>query len=176
MNCEASKRESINGYIFTASSIIGFLLFFGIPFIISLFYCFTKGAGDIEYVGFQNFIDIFNNSSFQLAVKNTILFNLVSVPLVMISSLLITLILNSSLMGGSFFRTTLTLPLVIPVASVVLVWQLIFAQTGFFNQLLLRSGAAEPDYLNSKWSFVILVLLYIWKNCGYNMIGYFLQD
>jgi multiple sugar transport system permease protein len=165
-----SKRESVNGYIFAAPSLVGFLLFFGIPFIISLFYCFTKGAGDIEYVGFQNFIDLFNNSSFQLAVKNTVLFNLVSVPLVMVISLLITLVLNSSLKGGSFFRMTLTLPLVIPVASVVLLWQITFAQTGFLNQVLVKLGVSGPDYLNTKLSFVILVLLYIWKNCGYNMI------
>lgn len=165
-----SKRESVSGYIFSAPSISGFLLFFGIPFLISLFYCFTKGAGNIEYVGFQNFIELFNNSSFQLAVKNTILFNLVSVPLLMIISLLITLALNRDLVGGSFYRMTLMLPLVIPVASIALLWQIIFAQTGFLNQMLIKAGIRGPDYLNSGGAFAVLVLLYIWKNCGYNMI------
>jgi len=165
-----NKRESIIGYIFATPSIIGFLLFFGIPFIISLVYCFTQGAGNVEYVGFKNFIDLFNNSAFQLAVKNTLLFNLISVPLVMIISLGITIILNSKIKRGSFFRTILTLPLVIPVASVVLVWQIFFAHTGTVNQLLSMLGIAGPDYLSTGWSFFILVLLYVWKNCGYNMI------
>lgn len=165
-----NKRESIIGYIFAAPSIIGFLLFFGVPFIISLMYCFTQGAGNVEYVGFKNFIDLFNNSAFQLAVKNTLLFNLISVPLVMIISLGITIILNSRIKRGSFFRTVLTLPLVIPVASVVLVWQIFFAHTGTVNQLLSKLGIVGPDYLNTGWSFFILVLLYVWKNCGYNMI------
>jgi multiple sugar transport system permease protein len=165
-----NKRESIIGYIFAAPSIIGFLLFFGIPFIISLMYCFTQGAGNVEYVGFKNFIDLFNNSVFQLAVKNTLLFNLISVPLVIVISLGITIILNSKIKRGSFFRMVLTLPLVIPIASVVLVWQIFFAHTGTVNQLLSKLGIVGPDYLNTGLSFFILVLLYIWKNCGYNMI------
>ncbi len=97
------KRESITAYIFALPSIIGFLLFFYIPFIISLVYCFTQGVGDIEYVGFQNFVDLFQNDAFILAFKNTLIFNAVSVPLVMIISLGITLILNSKIKKGSFF-------------------------------------------------------------------------
>ncbi|GAE00883.1 TPA: sugar ABC transporter permease [Clostridium botulinum] len=164
------KRESITAYIFALPSIIGFLLFFYIPFIISLVYCFTQGVGDIEYVGFQNFVDLFQNDAFILAFKNTLIFNAVSVPLVMIISLGITLILNSKIKKGSFFRTVLTFPLIIPLASVALVWQIFFRQTGVVNGVLLKFGIMGPDWLKTKWSFYILILLYVWKNCGYNMI------
>ncbi|WMJ79648.1 sugar ABC transporter permease [Clostridium sp. MB40-C1] len=164
------KRESITAYIFALPSIIGFLLFFCIPFIISLVYCFTQGIGDIEYVGFQNFVDLFQNDAFILAFKNTLIFNAVSVPLVMVISLGITLILNSKIKKGSFFRTVLTFPIIIPLASVVLVWQIFFRQTGVVNGVLLKFGIMGPDWLKTKWSFYILLLLYVWKNCGYNMI------
>ncbi|EPY2273535.1 carbohydrate ABC transporter permease [Clostridium sporogenes] len=164
------KRESITAYIFALPSIIGFLLFFCIPFIISLVYCFTQGVGDIEYVGFQNFVDLFQNDAFILAFKNTLIFNAVSVPLVMIISLGITLILNSKIKKGSFFRTVLTFPLIIPLASVALVWQIFFRQTGVVNGVLLKFGIMGPNWLKTKWSFYILILLYVWKNCGYNMI------
>ncbi|MFX0547845.1 carbohydrate ABC transporter permease [Hathewaya histolytica] len=164
------KRESITAYIFALPSIIGFLLFFCIPFIISLVYCFTQGVGDIEYVGFQNFVDLFQNDAFILAFKNTLIFNVVSVPLVMIISLGITLILNSKIKKGSFFRTVFTFPLIIPLASVALVWQIFFRQTGVVNGVLLKFGIMGPDWLKTKWSFYILILLYVWKNCGYNMI------
>ncbi|SMC27172.1 multiple sugar transport system permease protein [Clostridium acidisoli DSM 12555] len=164
------KREGIAGYIFAAPSIVGFLIFFGIPFIMSVIYCFTQGVGNIHYVGFENFIELFNNSSFQLAIKNTLLFNLIAVPLLMIISLIISLILNSKMKKESFFRTVLTLPFIIPVASIILVWQIFFSQTGTINQILLKFGINGPDYLNSRWSFLVLILLYIWKNCGYNMI------
>jgi multiple sugar transport system permease protein len=164
------KREGIAGYIFAAPSIVGFLIFFGIPFIMSVIYCFTQGVGNIHYVGFENFIELFNNSSFQLAIKNTLLFNLIAVPLLMIISLIVSLILNSKMKKESFFRTVLTLPFIIPVASIILVWQIFFSQTGTINQILLKFGINGPDYLNSRWSFLVLILLYIWKNCGYNMI------
>lgn len=165
------KRESRVGYMFALPSIIGFLFFFLIPFFISLFYCFTKGVGNVEYVGFENFISLLQNNAFKLAVKNTIIFNLVGVPLVIIVSLGISLILNSKLKGGSFFRTIFTLPIIIPVASVALLWQLIFSGDGFINQALKNIvGALGPDYINTGWAFVILIILYIWKNCGYCMI------
>jgi len=164
------KKENFIGYIFAGPSILGFLLFFAVPFLISLMYCFTEGAGDLEFVGFQNFIDLFQNSSFKLAVKNTVLFNVIAVPLVIIVSLGVTLVLNSKIKKASFFRTVLTFPLVIPIASVILVWQIFFAESGIVNGMLLKFGVVGPDYLKTGWSFFILVLLYVWKNCGYNMI------
>lgn len=167
---DLKKRESVTGYIFAAPSIIGFLIFFLIPFLISLFYCFTSGVGSLDFVGFQNFADLFLNSAFQLAVKNTVLFNLLSVPMVMAVSLVISLVLNGRIKRGSFFRTVLTLPLVVPVASVVLVWQTFFQQKGIVNSLLLKFGVHGPDFIKTGWAFWVLLILYVWKNCGYNMI------
>lgn len=169
-NLNMKQRENIKGYIFAGPSIIGFLMFFVIPFFISILYCFTQGVGDLEFVGFENFIELFQNDSFKLAVKNTILFNIISVPLVLIISLGVTIIVNSKIKKASFFRTALTFPLVIPVASIILVWQVFFAETGVINQILLKVGISGPDYLKTGWSFFILVLLYVWKNCGYDMI------
>jgi multiple sugar transport system permease protein len=169
-NVNSKKRENIVGYIFAGPSIVGFLLFFVIPFLISIVYCFTQGVGDLQFVGFENFVDLFQNSAFQLAVKNTILFNVISVPLVIVVSLGVTLILNSKIKKASFFRTVLTFPLVIPMASVILVWQVFFAQTGVVNGILLKLGIVGPDYLQTGWSFFILVFIYVWKNSGYNMI------
>ena len=166
-----TKREGRAGYLFALPSISGFLFFFLIPFGISIFYCFTRGVGRIEYVGFDNFKNLLSNNAFLMAVKNTIIFNLVAVPLVMVVSLGVSLILNSKIKGGSFFRTILTLPIIIPVASVSLLWQLIFARQGFLNQLLRNiTNIIGPDYINTNWSFIILVMLYVWKNCGYCMI------
>ncbi|URZ01764.1 carbohydrate ABC transporter permease [Clostridium felsineum] len=169
-NLNAKQKENIKGYIFAGPSIMGFLMFFVIPFLISVLYCFTKGVGWVEFVGFENFKELFQNDSFKLAVKNTILFNIISVPLVLIISLGVTIIVNNKIKKASFFRTALTLPLVIPVASIILVWQVFFAESGIINHMLLKIGIDGPDYLKTGWSFFILVLLYVWKNCGYNMI------
>lgn len=164
------KKEAVAGYLFAGPSILGFLLFFGVPFLMSVIYSLTKGVGNIQFVGFQNFVDLFFNSAFRLAVKNTLLFNLLSVPLLIMISLVITLLLQKNNRINSLFRTVFTMPLILPVASIVVVWQIFFAQKGIVNGILLHFGLQGPDYLKSGWSFFILMLLYIWKNCGYDMI------
>jgi len=81
----------------------------------------------------------------------------------MIVSLLLAMLLNKALRGARYFRMFFVLPLVIPVASIILVWQIT-------NNLLNHFGIAGVEWLNSKWSIAVLVLLYVWKNCGYNII------
>lgn len=164
------KKEYMAGYIFVLPCLMGYFVFFAIPFVVSLYYSFTKGIGAAEFVGFDNFINLLNSESFRLAAKNTIKFNLVSVPLVMITSLAFALLLNSKLRGVSYFRKFFILPLVIPVASVVLFWQIFFDGQGVLNGILSIMNIQPVDWLNSNKAFYILVLLYIWKNCGYNII------
>lgn len=62
------------------------------------------------------------------------------------------------------------MPLVVPVASVIVVWQIVFQNKGILNGLLHAIGLAEVSWLSEGWSFVILISLYIWKNCGYNIV------
>jgi multiple sugar transport system permease protein len=164
------KKEAIVAYIFSAPCILGCIIFFVIPFIISIYYCFTKGIGNVQYVGFQNFIDLFNSESFILAAKNTFRFMGINVPIIIIISLLIALILNSKLKKIEFFRTVSILPMVIPAASVLLVLQIFFNQYGVLNGIFLIFNIKPIDWLNSSWSFYILSIFHIWKNCGFNII------
>ncbi len=159
-------REIIAGYLFALPSLAGFALFFMIPFTISLYYCFTEGIGGTRFVGFNNFVSLLNSNSFLLAAKNTLIFNSISVPLIIILSLIFALLLNKKIVGQSYFRSFFILPLVIPVASVILVWQIIFNEYGVLNQFLSRFGIGSIDWMRSGWSVGVLVLVYIWKNCG----------
>jgi len=77
---------------------------------------------------------------------------------------------KQALRGARYFRMFFVLPLVIPVASIILVWQITFNEFGVLNNLLNHFGIAGVEWLNSKWSIAVLVLLYVWKNCGYNII------
>ncbi|MDD4493517.1 MAG: sugar ABC transporter permease [Eubacteriales bacterium] len=163
-------KEAIIGYAFALPSLAGFIAFFAIPFVISLYYCFTKGIGGTQYVGLENFKSLFESSSFQLAGLNTLKFIVVSVPFIIVISLYLAILLNKKVKGTSYFRTFFILPLVIPVASVILVWQILFSKNGSINGLLACLNINPVDWLNTGWSFYILVLLYVWKNCGYNIV------
>jgi multiple sugar transport system permease protein len=163
-------KEALAGLAFAFPSLAGFALFFVIPFFLSLYYCFTEGIGAMRFVGFKNFQSLFQSSSFLLALKNTLRFTAFCIPLIFIVSLGFALLLNTKIKGLPFFRSIFILPLVIPVASVVLVWQIVFHDRGFLNMLMAIWGIPSMDWLNSEGALTVLIMLYIWKNCGYNMI------
>jgi len=163
-------REATEGYLFALPSLLGFAVFFAIPFVISLYYCFTSGIGNVQFVGIKNFSDLLASKSFIRASQNTLIFNGISVPIIMLISLAFAMLLNKKLKGVAYFRMFFIMPLVIPVASIILVWNIIFDAHGVFNHYIAALGIEPVDWMRSKWSVGVLVLLYIWKNCGYNVI------
>jgi multiple sugar transport system permease protein len=164
------KGDAVAGVLFALPSFSGFALFFIIPFFMSLYYCFTEGISRSKFVGFANFKSLLQSESFLLAAKNTLIFNAVGIPLIMILSLAFAMLLNTKINGLRYFRSLFILPLVIPVASVILVWQIIFNERGALNRLLDGFGLMTVDWMNSGWSLAVLVLLFLWKNCGYNVV------
>lgn len=171
LHTKLKTRQALAGFMFALPSMAGFAIFMAIPFIISLYYCFTQGIGGVEFVGFQNFIDLFKSNSFRLASWNTVIFNSISVPLIMILSFSLSLLLNSRIKGLPIFRSFFILPLVIPVASIILVWNILFNEYGVINNILIKFGAeGGTDWIRSDNSIWVLVLLYLWKNCGYNVV------
>ncbi len=164
-------RQSIAGLAFALPSLLGFVLFFAIPCFISLYYCFTEGIGGVNFVGLKNFDSLLHSNSFLLAAKNTAIFNVISVPLIIVLSFILSMLLNSRIRGLPVFRSFFILPLVIPVASVILVWNILFNQHGVINNVLAGFGVnSDIDWISSDFSMWVLILLYLWKNCGYNVI------
>jgi len=161
----------IIGGVFALPIVVGFVLFFAAPFLASLYYCFTKGLGGTEFVGLENFIHLIESDSFRLATANTVKFIFISVPVIIMLALILALLLNRKGKDISCFKTFFILPLVIPVASVILFWNIVFDEYGILNGILSSFVMWQPiDWLNTGWSFYILVTLYVWKNCGYNII------
>ena len=163
-------KQSLVGLAFAFPSLAGFAMFFAIPFVISLYYCFTEGVGGSAFVGLKNFNDLLHSNSFLLAAKNTLIFNCISVPLIMILSLAFAILLNRQIKGLAIFRSFFILPMVIPAASIILVWNIVFNEYGVLNNILSNFGVPGIDWIRSDWSMWVLVILYIWKNCGYNVI------
>lgn len=164
------KRDALTGFLFSLPSIIGMLVFFLIPFVICIILSLTDSISSMKFVGIDNYVDIISSRTFRLAVWNTFKFIIVAVPLIMIFSLTIAMLLYQKLAGFEFFRSIFVFPLVLPVPSVILFFQLVFAENGFANDFLSLLGLPVKNWLDSSYSFVVLVILYIWKNCGYNII------
>lgn len=149
---------------------MGFLLFFFLPFIASIYYSLMDSPVNGNFVGLTNYISLLKNSAFLLAGSNTLLFTLISVPLIMMIALALALLLNRTIYFRNLIRTLFISPLVIPVASVVLVWQIVFSSSGVINGFLNFCGLDTVDWMNSGWARVVVIVVYIWKNSGYNIV------
>lgn len=164
------KRERRLTSLFVLPSLIGLLVFFIIPYAVVIYYSVVDNPINQQFVFLDNFKNLINNGAFQLAVKNTVSFSGISVPLVVVLSLLLAIILDSKIPCKTQFRTIFITPLMVPVASIVLIWQVVFHQNGAMNELTALFGWQSVDWLKSEYSQFVIVLLYLWKNVGYNMI------
>ena len=163
-------KKTVCSLLFLAPSFIGVLLFFFVPFSVVVYYSMIDNPVRKNFVLFDNFIALMSNKAFQMAAANTLKFTLVSVPLAVILSLLMACMLDKSIPFKSQFRSFFLTPMMVPVASVVLVFQVIFNQNGVLNEFLSVFGQDKIDWFKSDYAMVIVVSLFLWKNLGYNMI------
>ena len=161
------RRRALTGMAYAAVPLAGFLLFFAVPFVISIIRSFQSGLTQ-RFTGWDNYISVAQSESFRLAAVNTFRFIVMGVPAIILFSLLLALALDQKIIGHTFFRTIFLTPYVIPVASTVMVFQIVFEQSGILNSLCLQQSPV--NFLHSDNAFYILLLLYVWKNFGYNML------
>ena len=166
------KREKLKDFArslcFTGPSFLGVFLFFILPFAVVVKYAFTNMAGD--FVLFENFAGLIKNPIFRMAAKNTLTFSAAAVPLSVVLAIVLALMLECRIPGKSFFRSFFLSPLMVPVASIVLIWQVLFNYNGSVNVLIEALGGTGIDWLNSDRAQIVVVLLFLWKNLGYDMI------
>ena len=163
-------RDFLASLCFSGPSFLGMLIFFVAPFCVVIYYSFIAGALDHSFVGLKNYIAVWNNGAFQIAVKNTAVFSGLSVPLAVVLALVLALMLECRIPFKSQFRTFFLSPMMVPVASIILVWQVLFHSNGVVNEFLSVFGVKAIDWLKSDYCMVVIVLLFLWKNLGYNMI------
>lgn len=164
------KHGRALGWAFMAPSLLGVAAFFVLPFIVVIYYAVVNNPVQHVFVGLRNFISVLNNAAFQQASKNTATFSLIAVPMAVVLSLLLALLLEAKIPFRSQFRTFFLSPMMVPIASIVLIWQVLFHYNGVLNQLTAHFGNAPLDWLKSDYSQVVVMTLFLWKNLGYNMI------
>lgn len=156
------------GYLFPSAA--GVLLFFVLPFLIVIYYSVVDNPISNQFVFFDNYVMVFQNVAFRQAAKNTMMFSLVAVPLAVVLSLFLAMMLESKILFKSQFRTFFLSPMMVPIASIVLIWQVLFHYNGMINEVLGTFQIDRIDWLNSNYAQVVIVILFLWKNLGYNMI------
>jgi len=164
------SRDIINGSLWLAPSFLGVSMFYIVPFFVIVYYSVIDNPIRHNFVFLDNFINLFQNQAFRVAATNTLTFSLFAVPLAVVLSLLIALMLEARIPLKSYFRTFFLSPLMVPVASVVLIWQVLFHPNGAVNELVMLFGADSIDWMQSQHSQFVVVMLFLWKNLGFFMI------
>ena len=163
-------KVRISSGLYIAPSFLGVLLFFLVPFLVVIYYSFVDNPITGNFVFLDNYVRIIKNLSFQIAIRNTLVFSVIAVPLAVVLSLFLAIVLESRIPFRSQFRTFFLSPMMVPVASIVLIWQVLFHYNGAVNDVLLALGLDKIDWMKSQYSQIVVIILFLWKNLGYNMI------
>jgi len=158
------------GALFILPGFLGFGLFYLWPFIVSVWYSFMSRPVGGDFVGLRNYIELLQSPAYRLGLMNTVIFMGISVPANMILALLIAMLIKRTGVYKPLFVLVFLIPLVIPSGSIVFFWQSLFAPQGFLNGLLVRLGFESVNWLNSGYARAVLVIIFVWKNLGFNLV------
>jgi multiple sugar transport system permease protein len=174
------KSKISAAYFFLAPALIAIFVFFFIPVIAALIMSFTDfdiyslgNFSNVRFVGFKNYLTLFEDPLFWAALKNTFYFVFLAGPLSILVSLVAAMLLNSKLVKfKSVFRLTYFVPVVTTLVAVAIVWRFVYhPRFGILNYLLGFLRINPIDWLGDPfWAMPAIVLMAVWKNFGYNMI------
>lgn len=172
-----NRESNIAAFFFLAPAVI----FLSIWFFYPLFESFKISFMDFNYmfkeqatfVGFDNYIRIFKDPEFYQALKHSIIFVIIVVPIQTAISLLLAVLINSEFKGRSFFRTSYYLPYVLSSVAVATVFMYLFTKDTIITQAISMIGVSNTTWFaDTKLALLFIAIMYIWQMVGFYMIYY----
>jgi len=176
-----TRRNFRLGMLFIAPWTIGFLAFTLYPMLASLYFSFTdyRFRGASQWVGLDNYLQLFRDRLFWTALGNTAYMVVVGVPILLVFSFVCAVLLNLKVRGQSFYRVVYFLPSIVPVIASTMLWLWILSpNSGILNSFLGIFGLRGPNWFHDPaWSKPALILMGLWGT-GSTIIIYLsgLQD
>ena len=176
-NKKIFKANAVIGWSFiTIASALIFLFYF-YPMAQALIMSFQSGAGtNLTFTGFDNYLRLFKDPTFLAAVKNTVIYLIIQVPVMILLALLLSVLLNEkTLKFKGFFRTAIFLPCVTSLVAYSVIFKYLFGLDGIINMMLMKvSIISEPiQWLTDPfWAKIAIIAAITWRWTGYNMIFY----
>jgi len=168
-------RRNVTGYIFIAPFILGFLLWFLIPALASIWMTFQDWNMIVppKFIALDNFKKIASDKLFWQALKVTTVYTVISVPLSMVLAFLLALLMNTKVRGIAAFRTIYYMPSIVPAVANAVLWAWILnSDFGLLNALLHAIGLPKVLWLQEpEWALPALILMSLW-GLGGSMVIY----
>lgn len=169
------RSDALLGYLFLGPAVIGLFGFVVVPMLWAFLMGFSEWdlINPPKFVGFSNYISLFQDELFLSSLKQTLLFSLEVIPLLFICSLFLAILLNQKFVKGrSVFRLIYFSPVVVSLVIVSIVWRFIFDSSfGIANYLLLLVHIPPQRWLASaQQALPSIGLVTVWKSIGYYMV------
>ncbi len=171
-----TKNTTI-GWSFITIAAAMICLFYFYPMVQAFILSLQSGAGtNLTFVGFDNYIRLFKDPTFLTTVKNTVIYLIIQVPVMILLALFISVLLNDkTLKLKGVFRTAIFLPCVTSLVAYSVIFKYLFGNDGIINLFLLKiSIISEPiQWLTDPfWAKIAIIAAITWRWTGYNMIFY----
>ena len=172
------KSERRAAYIFIFPAVILLAVFLLYPALQTVRYAFTDynimRPDRIKFCGFNNFIELFQDKDFWIAVKNTLYFTVLVVPFQTVLALALALLISSRRKGVSIFRAAYFSPQVTSMVVVAILWTVLYnsnPSSGLLNALLVKLGMEPCGFLNDpKTAMNSIIFMSAWQGAGYQMM------
>lgn len=168
------NRLKLSPYIFILPFFILFAIFMLYPIIYSLVLSFNSWtAGEMTFVGLDNYKQLFTDSLFWKSLKNTGIYLIIQVPIMLLLSTIVAVIINSNKIKFNYlFRVAFFLPALIDLVTYSIVFSLLFNEgNGLINQLLGFIGIdAIPWKTDGFWAKIMIISVITWRWMGYNCV------
>lgn len=172
------SAENSAGIIMSAPAVILLVAFLIVPIIYTIYYSFFTyqviRPDNIIFSGIENYIDLFQDSNFWQALKNTVYFTVLVVPIQCVLALALALLVTSRRRGVSIFRTMYFSPQVTSMVVIAILWTILYnsnANTGLINAFLTSIGFDAIDFLNNPDTAMnSIIFMSAWQGAGYQMM------
>ena len=161
--------------VLIAANVVLFALFFVWPAVIGLVYSFTNytGVGAFQFIGLDNYQNLFGDSTFYDALFRTLLYTVLVVPLNFVLSLFIAnLVVSKQAKGASVARVVFFVPWLISPIVVGVLWRWLFGENfGLINYVIEKlGGSAVPWQSNADLSLGVVVMAGAWWGTAFSML------
>lgn len=172
-----SPKLNRRAWTFVIPSLVLITIFVFYPMLQAFLTSFQTGAGNkLGWTGLSNYKRLLTDATFKMALKNTLLYLIIQVPIMILLALVISSLLNDKkLKCKGLFRTAIFLPCVTSLVAYSIVFKSMFATDGFMNAFLMKLHIiSEPIgwITDPFWAKVLIIIAITWRWTGYNMIFY----
>ncbi len=172
------KDEQVAAYVFSIPAVFLLVAFMVVPMIYTIYYSVFQyqvmRPNDISFIGIANYIKLFADSDFWLALKNTVYFTIIVVPVQCALALALAMLVSKKFRGVSIFRTMYFSPQLTSMVVISVLWTVLYnsnPNTGLINSILAGMGMEPINFLsNPKTAMNAIIFMSAWQGAGYQMM------